>query len=146
MYGMAGHRIGYAVTTPALAGSLEKYQMSSVNFVGVAAARAALLDAKFAGWSRQKIREGRNRFSALLDELGLRYTPSEGNFVFHYTGIPMREYQEKMKARGFLVGWPHPPVEPYDRWCRISIGTDDEMAKYAAAMREELGARKKSSG
>jgi histidinol-phosphate aminotransferase len=141
MYGMAGHRIGYAVTTPALAAALSRLQMSSVNFIGVAAARAALDDAKFADWSRGKIREGRTRFCALLDELKLRYTRSEGNFVFHYTGLPMKAYQDRMEARGFLVGWPHPSVEPYDLWCRVSIGTDEEMAAYATAMRAEFRGR-----
>lgn len=142
MYGLAGHRIGYAITTPGLAESLSKYQMSSVNFLGVAAARAALLDPPFADWSRRKIREGRTRFCALLDELQLRYTPSEGNFVFHATGVPVREYQERMKARGFLVGWPHAPVAAYPDWCRISVGTDQEMAKFAEAMRAEFACTK----
>lgn len=145
LYGMAGHRIGYAVTTPALAEALTKFQMSSVNYLGVAAARAALADVKFAEWSRGKIREGRARFCGLLGELGLRFTPSQGNFVFHYTGVPMSEYQKRMEARGFLVGWPHPSVPPYDQWCRISIGTDEEMAAYATAMREEFSARRTSA-
>lgn len=140
MHGMAGHRIGYAVTTPELAAALVRLQMSSVNFIGVAAARAALADPKFADWSRGKIRAGRTRFCALLDELKLRYTPSQGNFVFHYTGVPMRDYQNKMEARGFLVGWPHAPIEPYTDWCRVSIGTDEEMAAYATAMRAEFRA------
>lgn len=140
MYGMAGHRIGYAITTPALAEALGRRQMSSVNFIGVAAARAALADDTFAAWSRRKIREGRARFCTLLDELKLRYVPSEGNFVFHYTGMPMRDYQRSMEDRGFLVGWPHAPVEPYDQWCRVSIGTDDEMSGFATAMREHFRA------
>jgi histidinol-phosphate aminotransferase len=116
--------------------------MSSVNFIGVAAARAALADTKFSDWSRGKIREGRARFCTLLDELGLRYTPSHGNFVFHHTGVPMADYQKRMEARGFLVGWPHPSVPPYDHWCRVSIGTDEEMAGYTLAMREEFRARR----
>jgi histidinol-phosphate aminotransferase len=138
MYGLAGHRIGYAVTTPKLAQTLGKLQMSSVNFLGVAAARAAVEDAKWAEWSRKKVRETRTRFCALLDELKLRYTPSEGNFIFHYTGTPMKEFQDRMEARGFLVGWPHPAIAPYEKWCRISMGTDEEMAAYAKAMREEF--------
>lgn len=142
MYGMAGHRIGYAVTTPALATALSRLQMSSVNFIGVAAARAAIKDTTFVNWSRNKVREGRARYCKLLDELKLRYTPSEGNFVFHYTGLPMREFQDHMEARGYLVGWAHPSVEPYDLWCRVTIGTEEEMAGYAKAMREEFANRK----
>lgn len=140
MHGLAGHRIGYAVTTPELARALTRFQMSSVNFLGVAAARAALLDKAFPAWSTGKIVAGRARYAALLDELGLRHIPSAGNFVFHEVKRPVGTYQEAMKARGFLVNWPHDPVDRYPDWCRTSIGTDEEMAKLAAAMREELGA------
>jgi hypothetical protein len=41
-----------------------------------------------------------------------------------------------MRARGFYVGRPFPPFED---WCRISIGTEAEMAAYATAMREVFG-------
>lgn len=137
-HGLAGHRIGYAVTTPELAAAMRKRQMSSVNFLGVAAARASLFETSFHAWSLRKIREGRARFCALLDELGLRYTPSVGNFVFFHSGRSMGEFQDTMKARGFYVGWPHAPAERYPDWCRVSIGTDDEMARFARAMREEF--------
>ncbi len=133
MHGLAGHRIGYAVTTKAIAEKLEHYKMSSLNYIGVAAARASLLDEDFHKFSMRKIREGRDRFCKLLTELGLSYTPSVGNFVFYQSKIPIRDYQAKMKERGFLVGR---PFENYPDWCRISIGTDEEMAKYAVAMRE----------
>lgn len=140
-HGLAGHRIGYVVTTPALASDLRKWQMSSLNFLGVAAARASLLETSFHAWSVRKIREGRTRYCTLLDELGLRYTPSAGNFVFHEVRRPMEDFQETMKARGFLVGWPHAPAKRYPDWCRVSIGTDDEMNKFARSMRDVFGTR-----
>ncbi len=141
MHGLAGHRIGYAVTTPALAAALTRMQMSSVNFIGVAAARAALLDREFPAWSRKKIAAGRKEFAALLDELGLKQTPSHGNFIFHRTGMPMAQYQARMKEKGFLVGWPHAPVAGFEDWCRTSIGTDAEMTAHAVAMRAVMAAR-----
>lgn len=145
LHGLAGHRIGYAVTTPKLAAALARMQMSSVNYIGVAAARAALLDREFPAWSRRKIIEGRTRFAGLLDELGLTYTPSHGNFIFHRTGMPMAEYQAQMKAEGFLVGWPHAPVAGFEDWCRTSIGTDAEMTAHAVAMRAVLTGRSKTA-
>ncbi len=47
----------------------------------------------------------------------------------------MRDFQATMKEKGFLVGWPHDPVEGYGDWCRVSIGTDEEMRAYHTAMR-----------
>ncbi|EDY84998.1 aminotransferase, classes I and II superfamily [Verrucomicrobiia bacterium DG1235] len=136
MHGLAGHRIGYAVTTPELVERLGKHRMSSPSYLGVVAATASLGDEGFHRQSRRFIREGRERFSSLLEALSLDYIPSVGNFVFHQTGIDIREFQELMKRRGFLVGRPFPP---YDDWCRISIGTVEEMQKYEKAMREVFG-------
>jgi histidinol-phosphate aminotransferase len=138
MHGLAGHRIGYAVTTPELAEAVQRRQMSSVNFLGVAAARESLFDQKFHAWTVGKIREGRARYCRLLNELNLRYTPSAGNFVFHEVRMPVEQYQGRMKERGFLVNWPHAPIERYPTWCRTSIGTDREMSELAQVMREML--------
>jgi histidinol-phosphate aminotransferase len=145
LHGMAGHRIGYAVTTPQLAAGLARWQMSSLNFIGVAAARASLGEPAFLAYSTRKIREGRARFCALLDELGLGYTTSHGNFVFHQIGMAVADYQAEMKARGILVGWPHSPPDAYKDWCRTSIGTEAEMTKHAVAMREVIEAARAKS-
>lgn len=133
MHALAGHRIGYAVTTPEMARRLEAERMSSLNFLGVVAARESLLDDAFHRHSRRKIREGREGYEALLTSLDLAYTPSVCNFVFHYTGIPIREFQAKCKERGFFAGRPFPP---YDDWCRISIGSQAEMNAFAPVLRD----------
>ncbi len=133
MHGLAGHRVGYAVARPDIIEKLAKGRMSSMNYLGVIAAIASVRDSSFHQQSIRLIRESRERFCALLTELGLRYTPSHGNFVFHYTGIPLRKFQATMKERNFLVGRPFPP---YDDWCRISIGNLSEMKAYETAMRE----------
>lgn len=136
MHALAGARIGYAVAAPETVEAMGRYRMSSLNFLGVAAARASLLDPNFQRYSIRRIREARDRFTALLDELGLKYTPSHGNFVFHHTGISIGEYQDLMRERGFLVGRPFPP---YEDWCRISIGSEPEMKGFEKAMREVFG-------
>ncbi|MDQ8197520.1 histidinol-phosphate transaminase [Pelagicoccus enzymogenes] len=133
MHGLAGHRIGYAIARPEIVEKMGRYKMSSPSYLGVIAAIASVDDYAFHARSRELIAKGRQEFCSLLDELGLAYTPSVGNFVFHHTGIEIREFQKRMKDRGFLVGRPFPP---YDDWCRISIGTPKEMADYEKAMRE----------
>lgn len=140
MYGLAGQRIGYAVTTSALVAELGQWQMSSVNYLGVAAARAALQDSEFPAWSIRKIQAGKARFYELLRELKQEYIPSEGNFVYHRIGPwSVQDYQAVMKTKGLLVGWPHAPAPGYEAWCRTSIGTDAEMRICAQAMRAVLG-------
>ncbi len=141
LHGLAGHRIGYAVTTPQLAEALGGWQMTGMNFIGVAAARASLGEPAFLAHGKRKIAEGRARLCALLDELGFAYTPSHGNFLFHRIGRPVSEHQAAMKERGILVGWPHAAPAAYPDWCRTSIGTEVEMAKHAEAMGEFYGRR-----
>jgi len=139
LHGMAGHRIGYAVTTPKLASALTRWQMSGLNFIGVAGARVSLGETEFLRYSTRKIREGRRRYCEFLDELGLSFAPSHGNFVFHQVRMPVADYKAAMKARGFLVGWPHSPPERYPDWCRTSIVTESEMEKLVVSMREVFG-------
>lgn len=138
MHGLAGLRVGYAVSRPDIVEKLARRKMSSMNYLGVIAAIASVQDEAFHRQSIRFIKEERERFCSLLDELALPYTPSHGNFVFHWTGIPVREFQAMMKERNFLVGRPFPP---YNEWCRISIGTREEMQKYDVAMREVFARR-----
>ena len=69
----------------------------------------------------------------MLDELGCRYADPQGNFVFFRSGIPIEEFRPAMREAGVMVGRPFPP---YDHWCRISIGTPQEMAVAHAALRQ----------
>ncbi|MDP0501194.1 MAG: histidinol-phosphate transaminase [Verrucomicrobiota bacterium JB022] len=136
MHGLAGHRLGYAITTPEIAKRLEHFKMSSPNWLGVAAARVSLRDDSFHQLSRRLIREERTRYTQLLDELGLRYTPSHGNFVFHEIKMPIRDYEAAMKEEGLLIGRPFPP---YEDWCRTSMGNRREMDQCERAMRKIFG-------
>lgn len=133
MHGLAGLRVGYAVARPDIVEKLSERRMSSMNYLGVMAAIASVKDHSFHAQSARLIRQGRDRFCSLLNELKLPFIPSYGNFVFHWTGIPIREFQEKMRQKNFLVGRPFPP---YEEWCRISIGNESEMSAYEQAMRE----------
>ncbi len=133
MHGLAGLRVGYAVARPDIVRSLSERRMSSMNYLGVMAAMASVKDHAFHSQSIRLIREGRERFCSLLKELKLPFVPSHGNFVFHWTGIPIREFQQAMRRNNFLVGRPFPP---YEEWCRISIGNESEMLAYEGAMRE----------
>ncbi len=137
MHGLAGHRIGYAIATPDIVEKMGENKMSSPSYLGVIAATASLDDKAFHKQAKALIAQGRESYCELLDSLGLRYTPSVGNFVFHYTGIEIRAFQRQMKDRGFLVGRPFPP---YSDWCRISIGTQKEMAAYKEAMLDVFSA------
>jgi histidinol-phosphate aminotransferase len=138
LHGMAGLRMGYAVTRPALVQRLKQARMTTSNILGVRAARASLDDRKFLAATREKILASRTRITAELERLKLRYAPPQGNFVFFDTGMPLATFSQRMKQRDVLVGRLFPP---YDSWCRITIGTEPQVAAFLAALRASVNAQ-----
>ena len=138
LHALAGHRVGYLVGPPETLRRLQAHRMSGLNYLGVACARESLRDTAFHALSRRSIRTGRVALETLLSELKLPYIPSHGNFVFHYTGMPVGEFQDFMRERRLFVGRSFPP---YEDWVRISIGLPAEMQVYERALREWHAAR-----
>jgi len=135
LYGLAGQRIGYGIMQPAMAEVLRPFMTGSVNLLGVVGARASLDDAAYVDAARAKIKAGRDALIAVLKELGRRYAEPQGNFVFFHTGRPIAEFQQRMLAENVIVARPFAPLL---EWCRISIGTPEEMAVCHAALRKVL--------
>ena len=113
---------------------LEQFKMTFQNVLGLRAAIASLDDPEFEAFSRDKIAEARQFTYALLDDLGLKYTPSQGNFVLFHTGKDIRAFQQDMRKRNIQVGRPFPP---YMEWCR-QRGLGESMHKSEAQRRKEL--------
>ncbi len=133
IYGMAGQRIGYAVAPRKTADSLRRMITGGTNLLAMVGAQASLDDVDYLKTARQRIKAGRDALISVLDELGCRYADPQGNFVFFRSGIPIEEFRPAMREAGVMVGRPFPP---YDHWCRISIGTPQEMAVAHAALRQ----------
>jgi len=132
LHGMAGLRIGYAIASPDLIKQLEGLRMSILNLPGLRAATASYADHEFQDFSRRKIHQSVSITTALFDELGLHYTPTRGNFVLFDTGGSVREFGAAMRERGYLTGFSY---APYKTWCRISMGTTEQMRGFVAAAR-----------
>lgn len=134
LHGMAGLRVGYALAPPEVIQRLEKHRMTLLGCAGVAAATASYQDLEFQAFSRARLREGLAITTAALRELKLRHVEQgRGNFVFFDTGAPLADFSAAMRRAGYLVGRPFPP---YDTWCRVSMGTVEQMRGFAAALRD----------
>jgi histidinol-phosphate aminotransferase len=136
LHGLAGLRIGYAIAPPELIAKLEAGRMSILNAAGLAAARASLADGEFQAFSRARIAEALAITGEALDAAGRSRTETRGNFVFFDTGRPPGEFTSAMRHAGFLVGRPFPP---YTTWCRVSMGTVEQMRSFASALRAFYG-------
>ncbi len=125
VYGMAGLRVGYGVMSPDKIKSMRKYSMGGPNKLGCVAGVASLQDAAFFEQSVSSYRSVRSMVTDKLDEWGIEYAKPQGSFVFVKTGIPIDLFQKMMESEQIMVGRPFPPML---EWCRVSIGTEEEMA------------------
>ena len=131
IHGMAGMRCGYAIARPDVAAELGAARMTTPNLFAVRAARASLADHAFLADCRRRVLASRARLTAELARLKLRYADPQGNFVFFDTGMPLKQFTERMRAHDILVGRLFPP---YDSWCRITIGTEPEVTAFLRAL------------
>jgi histidinol-phosphate aminotransferase len=128
-YGMAGARVGYAITNPDLARAFDKvrnhFGMGRISQIG---ALAALKDQDWLGQVRERIVSARARVSAIARQNGLMPLPSATNFVTVDCGRDgdfARAVLRETVARGVFIRMPG--VAPLDRCIRISLGTDDAL-------------------
>lgn len=139
VYGLAGMRIGYAI---AHADTVKKMQALisrpgiTVSQAGLAAAVAALDDRDFVQMYLEKNRESRQVLYDYLKAAGIRYIPSYANLVyFSLEGFPPT-YLKDMQARKVIVR----EVDDYgQRWCRVSMGTPEEMQRFTEILKTVRG-------
>ncbi|WP_103334198.1 pyridoxal phosphate-dependent aminotransferase [Pseudotabrizicola formosa] len=123
-YGMAGARVGYAITQPELAQAFDRvrdhFGMGRVSQIG---ALAAVQDQDWLQQVRQRVVTARARVTALAAANGLRALASATNFVTvdcGRDGDHARAILRETVARGVFIRMPG--VAPLDRCIRISLG------------------------
>lgn len=82
IYGLAGLRVGYGFGSDEIVGAMMKVRLPfNVNRIGQIAAGAALGDENFVKRSRHNNEDGKEYLYKEFARLGLKYTPTFGNFV-----------------------------------------------------------------
>jgi histidinol-phosphate aminotransferase len=144
-YGMAGMRVGYAIGRKETMKPLEKLKMPyNISVFGIAAAMAALNDAKHIDAERERNTKVRAFTLKALGELGCKSADSQGNFLFVDVGRPAKDFREACAKQGVVIGRDFPPFEKTH--VRISIGTMEEMQKAATVFRNVLRPISTSTG
>jgi len=132
-YGLAGLRVGYAVSHPQVADLLNRVrQPFNVNSLALAAATAALDDLEHLERSRTLNRAGMQQLQDACRQWGLSWLPSVGNFLCVDMGRSGREVFLELLKRGVIAR----PVDNYGlpRFLRISIGSQAENARLIEAL------------
>ena len=135
IYGLAGLRLGYALSSPELCELFNRVrQPFNGNALALAAGRAALDDDDFVEHSRQTNLQGLQRLRQGFDERGYYSIPSAGNFLTVRFGERSAEVYQGLLQRGVIVR----PVANYGMpdFLRISVGTTAQIERLFAALDE----------
>ncbi len=138
-YGLAGLRVGYGVSSAAIANVLNRVREPfNCNSLALAAATAALADAEYLAESVHVNTVGLKQMAEGCTQLGLDLIPSVGNFLTVDMGRPAGPVYEALLALGVIAR----PIAGYGlpNHLRISIGTEAENARCLEALAKVLGA------
>ena len=133
VYAMAGLRCGYALAQHEMIQKLAAQQAwNAINLLAAVAATASLGDTAHVAASRKHNHDTRAFVLGEIGKLGYRALPSEANFMM----IDMREDVKpliaKFREQGVRVGRLFPAMPQH---LRVTIGTMDEMRRFANAFR-----------
>ncbi len=138
---LAGGRLGFGVASPGLIGGLETIRYSTnsynVNRLTAAAALATLDSEDYYRANSQAIQANRARTASALGELGFETIPSVTNFLFtRCPRVAGGELYRRLKSKGVLVRhWDRPEIAD---WCRVTVGTREQMDVFLEKVREIL--------
>lgn len=135
IFALAGLRVGFAYAVPSVIEKVRRRVAYDIMMpiAAIEAALAEIDDQEFFEISRVENRVARKILTDCLDELGIEYLPSQTNFVFVNLKAALEPFADRMRAEHILVGRAFPPAL---EWCRISVGTVDEMKWFAKTMKE----------
>lgn len=138
-YGLAGLRVGYAVSHPQVADLMNRVRPPfNVSSVALAAAAAALNDEEHLQRSVKMNAEGLKQLVAGFAALGLEHIPSVGNFISVDVGRPAAPLYEALLREAVIVR----PVANYGmpNHLRVTVGTAEENARFLSALMKVLAA------
>ena len=135
IYGLAGLRIGYGVTTSEIANFLNRVRPPfNANSLAQRAALAALDDDEHVAKSRAVNQAGMEEVVTGLRALGIAPVGSETNFLYFDVGRDGRLVFDALLRLGVIVRH----IE--GRMIRVTIGQAEENAAFLAALRQVLEA------
>ena len=139
IYGLAGLRIGYGIAPPALVETLNRVrQPFNCSLVGQSAARAALKDTAHVTKSQASNTAGKAFLYKAFDDMGLRYTQTEGNFIMLHVEQLGTDVADALLQKGIIV---RPIVEyGYPNAVRVTIGTQKENIRLITTLKHILQA------
>lgn len=136
-YGLAGLRVGYALSQPEVADVLNRVrQPFNVNSLAQVAALAALEDDDHLARSLACNRDGMRQLASAFTAMGLEFIPSAGNFVCVDMARDALGVYDALLREGVIVR----PVGSYGmpQHLRVTIGLPEENERFIKALEKVL--------
>ena len=137
IYGLAGMRVGYGITTPEIGEYLNKiFRPFRISTLSTIAAYEALKDTEHVRKSQEMVWEGKRWFYQKFDELGVQYWPTQGNFIMFKIDMNSLDFTMKMLDEGVMV-------RPGDNFgalgcIRLTIGTQEANERFMEVFKNRL--------
>jgi len=136
IYGMAGLRCGYAISSRETIRTLGAQQAwDSMNVMAIAAAQASLADPHHVTEGTKRNAATKASVVASLKKLGFEIIPSETNFFMIDVRRDVRPLIGAIRAKGVQVGRLFPALPQH---MRVTIGRPEQMDAFVRAFSEAV--------
>jgi histidinol-phosphate aminotransferase len=139
IHGMAGLRIGNIVGHPTMIKNIEEKNNLAffcLSNLSMAAALASLKDINFQDESRKRNAAARDFTFNEIKKMNYRSYPSYTNFIFFHLGNYKGDFADHMLKQNIIL---RSNDYPDGKWCRVSIGTMDEMKQFCSTLKSTAG-------
>lgn len=133
IYGLAGLRIGYGIARKEIITEMNKIRPPfNTSSLAQVAALYALKDEDHVRYSRKINGEGKRHLYREFDSLGLKYVPTEANFIYILLGQDSNAIYNALLKQGVIVR----PVGPEE--IRVTIGLPEENKRFIEAIKSVI--------
>jgi len=133
IYGLAGLRIGFGIAKSELVDYMNRVrQPFNTNSLAQRAALCALDDDEHIRKSLEINEEGKKYYYSSLKEMGLRYIPTEANFIYFDSGRDGKQIYNALLKEGIIARH----IE--GSWIRVTIGLPEDNRRFIFSLKKVL--------
>ncbi|MGB9792320.1 MAG: histidinol-phosphate transaminase [Thermacetogeniaceae bacterium] len=137
IYGLAGLRIGYGIAKPEIISMIHRVREPfNVNLLAQEAARASIKDKNHLMNSKKLVEMGREYLYKAFDRLGLKYIPTQTNFIFLDVKCDSVALFNSLLKKGVIVRTGD--IFGYPTYIRVTIGTQEQNERFIKCLEMSL--------
>ncbi len=132
-YGLAGIRLGYGFSTPKISAYLNNIKRPfMINTLSMVAGISALKDVDHLNKTVTLIKTEKQWLYVKFEMLGVKYWPSQTNFIFFEPKIDLTSFINKMFEQGIMIR----PCQKFGapNGARVTIGTREANTAFVRAL------------